>query len=138
MEMGVAMPKLDLAAIKARVEATTMAKMKAQEVLQKCDEGYQQCHTCPALGCCDNAARTDIPLLVARVEELQEALLGMVQQHCTGQWPTDNPEWFGSGCLSANANAIELLCEYGILEEVGESVGRAVEARAALSGEDPK
>lgn len=114
------MPKLDLAAIKARVEAAepTSGKWKVSALRQLCG--------------------TDIPLLVARVEELQEALLGMVQQHCTGQWPTDNPEWFGSGCLSANANAIELLCEYGILEEVGESVGRAVEARAALSGEGPK
>lgn len=33
-----------------------LGKWEVRDVIAKCDDGYQQCGRCPALGCCDNTA----------------------------------------------------------------------------------
>lgn len=41
------------------IEAVSMNRIEAQNVLENCANGYQGCHRCPALGCCDNFHRLD-------------------------------------------------------------------------------
>lgn len=36
--------------------AVIMSKTEARDILTRCDQGVQNCHRCPALGCGDNAA----------------------------------------------------------------------------------
>lgn len=40
--------------LEQRFERATMDKREAQAILARCDQGTQNCHRCPALGCDDN------------------------------------------------------------------------------------
>jgi len=62
------------------------------------------------------------------LNEVTEALEGMVWQHCQIERTEDGAE-IDSMALSANAEAIELLIRLGRLRRVGDLAGRRVFAR---------
>ena len=45
-----------------------------------------------------------------RLDEVLDVLEGMVEQHC---WHHEEKDYYDSGFIGINANAIELLCQYG-------------------------
>lgn len=70
--------------------------------------------------------------VIDRYGELLEVIEDMVYQHCGGMWPVPvgcKEERVGSNCLSANADAIQMLCDVGRFEQIEKRVGRAIEAR---------
>ena len=60
------------------------------------------------------------------IELLKEALIDMVYQHCHSD---EDNVCYDSMCLSSNAYAIETLIEMGVMEQVGDSFGRAIKAK---------
>ena len=60
-----------------------------------------------------------------QTEEILDSLAEMVCQHCHER----DDGRVDSGCLSANAGAIEILIEHSRMEQVGGSYGRAIFGR---------
>lgn len=89
------------------------------------ERGRQEAEPSPVMLQAWQADKDRIKELEADRERLLEVLSEMVSQHCLD----DKDDALFSGCLSANAHAMDALIEAGYMEEVGAGFGRSVTAR---------
>ncbi len=75
--------------------------------------------------------RHDLTRLIYERNELLEATMRMVQQHCPERTKAtaNNPTLYESGFLSANAFALRTLCEFGAMQIDYDGFGRYVTAK---------